>query len=153
MGAPNAEDDERPPVLASGTTSIDPWLAREYARVLDIENPLYTSVDAARAAGYREVLIPETQLFLACRVGDDGSPPRDAIGLPEGFGSVVTGIRTEYLRPVEAGVEFTVRVRRLPSGLEPTARVREFHVIEYELTDHHDEPAVRQVVTIAEFRT
>jgi hypothetical protein len=145
--------DGRPPVRAAGTTAVDPWLAQEYTRVLGIANPLYTTRGDATAAGYRDVLVPETQLFLACRVGDDGSPPRDALGLPEGFGSVVTGIRTEYLRPVEAGVPFTVRVRRLEAGLEPTARVREFHVIEYELTDGDGEVAVRQVVTIAEFRT
>ena len=88
-------------------------------------------------------LVPEGQLFLACRVGDEGAPPRDALGLPEGFGSVVTGISTEYLRPVEAGQAFTVRVRRIDAGMKPTDRVREFHVIEYELTDVDGEVAVR----------
>jgi hypothetical protein len=144
--------DDRPPVRAMGTTAIDPWLAREYARVLGIANPLYHDVTAARAAGKRDVLVPETQLFLACRVGDEGAPPRADVGLPEGFNSVVTGIQTEYLKPVEAGQAFTVRVRRLPSGMEPTARVAEFHVIEYELTDVDGEVATRQRLTVAEFR-
>jgi len=144
---------ERSPVRAMGTTTIDPWLAKEYARLLELEHPLYTDPNDAKAAGYRDVLVPEGQLFLACRVGDDGAPPRDAIGLPEGFGSVVTGIRTEYLKPVEAGQAFTVRVRRVDAGMQPTERVREFHVIEYELTDVDGEVAVLQRLTIAEFRT
>src|SRR5436305_7331645 len=129
--AEGASSDGRPPVRAVGTTAIDPWLAREYARVLDLRNPLYGDAGRARAAGFRDVLVPEGQLFLAGRVGDEGAPPRDALGLPEGFGSVVTGISTEYRRPVEAGQAFTVRVRRLDSGMEPTERVREFHVTEY----------------------
>jgi N-terminal half of MaoC dehydratase len=145
--------DDRPPVRAMGTTAIDPWLAREYARVLGIANPLYHDVNAARAAGKRDVLVPEAQLFLACRVGDEGVPPRAAVGLPEGFNSVVTGIQTEYLKPVEAGQAFTVRVRRLPATMEPTARVAEFHVIEYELTDVDGEVATRQRLTVAEFRS
>jgi hypothetical protein len=144
---------DRPPVRAVGTTAIDPWLAREYARLLELENTLYTDAREAKAAGFRDALVPEGQLFLACRVGEEGAPPRDAIGLPEGFGSVVTGIRTEYLRPVEAGQAFTVRVRRIDAGLQPTDRVSEFHVIEYELTDVDGEVAVRQRLTIAEFRT
>jgi hypothetical protein len=144
---------DRPPVRATGTTAIDPWLAGEYARLLDVENPLYTDAREAKAAGFRGALVPEGQLFLACRVGDEGAPPRDALGLPEGFGSVVTGIRTEYLRPVEAGQAFTVRVRRIDAGLQPTDRVREFHVIEYELTDVDGEIAVLQRLTVAEFRT
>jgi len=153
MDAEDATADGRPPVRAVGTTAIDPWLAREYARVLGLQNPLYADSGRARAAGCRDALVPEGQLFLAGRVGDDGSPPRDALGLPEGFGSVVTGIRTEYRRPVEAGQPFTVRVRRLESGMEPTERVREFHVIEYELTDVDGDVAVVQRLTIAEFRT
>jgi len=144
---------ERPPVRAQGTTAVDPWLAREYARLFEIHDPRYTDASEARAAGFRGALVPEGQLFLACRVGDEGAPPRDALGLPEGFGSVVTGINTEYLRPVEAGQAFTVRVRRIDAGMKPTDRVREFHVIEYELTDVDGEVAVRQRLTIAEFRT
>jgi hypothetical protein len=144
---------DRPPVRAVGTAAIDPWLSREYARLLELANPLYTEPRDAKAAGFRDVLVPEGQLFLACRVGEEGAPPRDAVGLPEGFGSVVTGIRTEYLRPVEAGQPFTVRVRRIDGRVQPTERVREFHVIEYELTDVDGEVAVRQELTIAEFRT
>ena len=143
---------ERPPVRYTGTATIDPWLAREYARVMGLTNPLYVNADAARAAGYRDSLVPETQLFLACRAGEEGEAPREATGLPEGFGAVVTGIRSAYPRPVEAGQPFTVRVRRLPSGIEPTARVAEFHLIEYELTDVDGEVAAFLWLTVAEFR-
>ena len=84
--------------------------------------------------------------------GFAGEAPRDATGLPDGFGAVVTGIRSAYPRPVEAGQPFTVRVRRLPSGIEPTARVAEFHLIEYELTDVDGEVAAFLWLTVAEFR-
>jgi acyl dehydratase len=144
-------DVERPPVLAAGLSVIDPWLSVEYARVLGITNPLYTDDHAARAAGYRSVLVPETQLFLAARVGEAGEAPRDAVGLPDGYNAVVTGIRTEYVRPVEAGQTFTVRVRRLPSPVPPTARVKEFHLLQYELTDVDGEVATLLELTIAEF--
>ena len=151
--ADNLVAEDRPPVRATGTTSIDPWLAKEYARLLELRHPLYTDPAEGRAAGYRDVLVPEGQLFLACRVGDDGTPPRDALGLPEGFGSVVTGIRTEYRKPVVAGESFTVRVRRVEGGMQPTERIRQFHVIEYELTDGDGDVAVLQRLTIAELRT
>jgi len=79
MHMTDAAVGERPPVRASGTTAIDPWLAREFARVLDVGNPLYTDASEARAAGFRDALVPEGQLFLVCRVGDEGAPPRDAL--------------------------------------------------------------------------
>lgn len=151
MTASDITTHERPPVLVAGLNVIDPWLATEYARVLGISNPLYTDDHAARAAGFRSVLVPETQLFLATRVGEAGEAPREAVGLPDGYNSVVTGIRTEYLKPVESGQTFTVRVRRLPSPVAPTARVREFHLLQYELTDVDGEVATRLELTIAEF--
>jgi hypothetical protein len=144
---------ERPPVRFAGTTSVDPWLSIEYAKQIGLANPLYLVPRDAKAAGYRNVIVPETQLFLACRACDEGQPPRESSGLPEGFGSVVTGIRSEYLKPVEAGQPFTVRIRRLDAPIEPTARVKEFHVIEYELTDVDGELAMRMWLTVAEFRT
>jgi len=131
---------------------VDPWLSIEYAKQIGLENPLYLVPRDAKAAGYRNVLVPETQLFLACRACEEGSPPRDAAGLPEGFGAVVTGIRTEYRKPVEAGQLFTVRIRRLESPIPPTERVQEFHVVEYELTDVDGDVAMCMWLTVAEFR-
>lgn len=142
----------RGPVRAVGTTEIDDWLSVAYARLFGLDDPMYTDVKEARAAGHRNVLVPEGQLFLATRVGD-GDAPRDAVGLPEGFGSVVTGLSTDFLKPVEAGQPFTVRVRRLPAPAPPSSRVKEFHQLEYELTDIDGEVAVRQRLTVAEFRT
>jgi|GEM_PF-6063464 len=146
------EGVERGPVRAVGTTEIDDYLSVAYARLLGLGDPLQTDVKEARAAGYRNVLVPEGQLFLATRVGD-GDAPRDAVGLPEGFGSVVTGLATDFLKPVEAGQPFTVRVRRLPAPAPPSGRVKEYHQLEYELTDIDGEVAVRQRLTVAELRT
>jgi hypothetical protein len=141
---------ERPPVRFSGTGAIDPYLAQEFARVLGIDDPVHRDRAVARLSGHRDVIVPSGQLFLATRAGD-GEPPREATGLPEGFNAVVTGIHTEYFKPVEAGQAFTVRVRRLPPSIAPTARVRQFHQVEYELTDNDGDVAVRQRLTVAEF--
>src|ERR1700722_19824778 len=143
---------ERGEVRAIGTTTIDDYLSLTYSALFELSSPLYTDEHAAKAAGYRNVLVPEGQLFLATRVGD-GDAPREAVGLPEGFGSVVTGLSTDFLKPVEAGQPFTVRVRRLPAPAPPSDRVREFHQLEYELTDVDGDVAVRQRLTVAEFRT
>ena len=142
--------DQRPPVRFTGTGTIDPYLATEFARLTGVDAPVHTDHAFARSQGYRGVVVANGQLFLATRAGS-GEPPREATGLPEGFNSVVTGIRTEYLKPVEAGQPFTVRVRRMPPALPPTKRVREFHQIEYELTDTDGDVAVRQWLTVAEF--
>jgi acyl dehydratase len=139
-------------VRASGTTSIDDYLSLTYAQLFELANPLYTVPDAAQAAGHPNLIVPEGQLFLPTRVGA-GDAPRDAVGLPEGFGAVVTGLATDFLKPVEANQTFTVRVRRLPAPSPPSTRVREFHQLEYELTDHEGDVAVRQRLTVAEFRT
>ena len=144
--------EDRGEVRAIGTTTIDDHRSLTYAALFELGSPLYTDRQAARAAGYRNVLVPEGQLFLATRVGD-GDAPRDAVGLPEGFGSVVTGLSTDFLKPVEAGQPFTVRVRRLPAPAPPSDRVREFHQLEYELTDVDGDVAVLQRLTVAEFRT
>lgn len=143
---------ERGEVRAIGTTTIDDYLSLTYSALFELANPLYTDQQAAKSAGYRNVLVPEGQLFLATRVGD-GDTPREAVGLPEGFGSVVTGLSTDFLKPVEAGQPFTVRVRRLPAPAPPSDRVREFHQLEYELTDVDGDVAVLQRLTVAEFRT
>jgi hypothetical protein len=145
-----APDDGRPPVVYTGNGVIDPWLSTTFARLLEIDDPLLRDATEARAAGHRNVLVPDGQIFLPTRAGE-GEPPRSATGLPEGFNSVVTGIRTEFLKPVEAGQPFTVRVRRMPDALAPTARVKAFHQIEYELTDLDGDVAVRQWLTVAEF--
>jgi hypothetical protein len=142
--------DGRPPVRFSGTGAIDPYLAREFAKVVGFADAVHTDRASARVAGHRDVVVPSGQLFLATRAGE-GEPPREATGLPQGFNAVVTGIRTEYFKAVEAGQPFTVRVRRLPPSLPPTKRVREFHQIEYELTDDDGDVAVRQWLTVAEF--
>lgn len=134
-----------------GSSVVDPWLAMRYAELLEMSNPLYRDIEAAAAAGHDNVLVPETQLFLACRATEQGEAPRSATGLPEGYNAVVTGIRAEYLRPVVAGTPFTVRVSRVDSGLKPTARVRAFHVVMYELVDDGGEVAVRNWLTVAEF--
>jgi hypothetical protein len=144
--------EERGEVRAIGTTSIDDYLSLTYAALFELGSPLYNDHQAATAAGFRNVLVPEGQLFLATRVGD-GDAPREAVGLPEGFGSVVTGLSTDFLKPVEAGQPFTVRVRRLPAPAPPSDRVREFHQLEYELTDVDGDVAVLQRLTVAEFRT
>ncbi|HEX3947381.1 MAG TPA: MaoC family dehydratase N-terminal domain-containing protein [Acidimicrobiales bacterium] len=144
--------EERGEVRAVGTTEVDDYLSVAYAHLLALGHPLYIDAKAARAAGYRNVLVPEGQLFLATRVGE-ADAPREAVGLPEGFGSVVTGLSTDFVKPVEAGQPFTVRVRRLPAPAPPSAKVKEFHQLEYELTDIDGEVAVRQRLTVAEFRT
>jgi hypothetical protein len=144
-----ADDDE---VRAVGTTQIDDYLSVAYARLLGLDDPRQLDAAEARARGYGNVLVPEGQLFLATRVGE-ADVPREVLGLPEGFGSVVTGLATEYLKPVEAGQPFTVSVRRLQAPAPPSSRVKEFHQLEYELTDVDGEVAVRQRLTVAEFRT
>ena len=133
-------------------STVDPWLAAEYSRLFGLTTPLYTDVAAARAAGYRNVLVPETQLFLPCRLDATGRPPQAALGLRGGFNAVVTGIRAEYVRPVAAGDPFTVRARSLEAALEATKRVERFQLIELELVDSEGHIAVRNWLTVAELR-
>jgi hypothetical protein len=143
---------ERAEVRAVGTTEIDDYLSVTYARLFGLDDPLQCDATEAKARGYRSVLVPDGQLFLATRVGGE-DVPRATLGLPEGFGSVVTALSTDYLKPIEAGQPFTVRVRRLPAPAPPSKRVKEFHQLEYELTDVDGDVAVRQRLTVAEFRT
>ena len=53
---------EAPRKLGAATAvfsrKIEAQSVRDYARVLGLENPIYTDLDAARASGYRDIAVP-----------------------------------------------------------------------------------------------
>jgi hypothetical protein len=48
--------DGRPPVRFSGTGAIDPYLAREFAKVVGFADAVHTDRASARVAGHRDVV-------------------------------------------------------------------------------------------------
>src|SRR3954463_13649641 len=84
---------------------------RRFAAAIGDNNPLYTDRDAAKAAGYTDVIAPPTFLISASTGGGDGGFIRDP-DLRLDFGMVVHGEETfEFQRPVQAGDVLTMEQR------------------------------------------
>lgn len=76
---------------------------RRFAAAIGDDNPLYTDPEAARAAGYRDVIAPPTFLISASTGGGGGGFILDPeLGL--NFAMVVHGEEAfAFTRPVQAG--------------------------------------------------
>jgi acyl dehydratase len=84
---------------------------RRFAAAIGDANPLYTDVEAAKAAGYSDVIAPPTFLISASTGGGDGGFIREP-GLGLNFAMVVHGEETfEFTRPVVAGDVLTLEQR------------------------------------------
>ena len=84
---------------------------RRFAAAIGDDNPLYRDREAARAAGYPDVVAPPTFLISASTGGGDGGFIREPeLGL--NFAMVVHGEETfSFTRPVVAGDVLTMEQR------------------------------------------
>ena len=84
---------------------------RRFAAAIGDSNPLYTDREAAKAAGYTDVIAPPTFLISASTGGGDGGFIRDP-DLNLNFAMVVHGEETfAFTRPVVAGDVLTMEQR------------------------------------------
>ena len=104
MSIADATGSATPPV----TTTIDRGRLRLFAKATGQTDPVYTDVQAARAAGHRDLLVPPTYLF-----GIELEQPEPFGWLTEhgvDMGSVLHGTQSfDYLADVYAGDEVTAR--------------------------------------------
>lgn len=107
--------------------TIDRRFIRRYARALDDRNPLYDNVDAARAAGYDDVIAPPNMLLAVIDWGPgrwEDELNRDGTADDVGWlGEATRGLRvmgggeqTFWARPVVAGT--TVTMTETVDGVE-----------------------------------
>ena len=83
---------------------------RFFAKAIGETNPVYTDVEAARAAGYSDLPAPPTFLFAAELDSGAMFERLDAMAIP--LGKVLHAEQGfEYLAPVVAGDTATVRTR------------------------------------------
>ena len=84
---------------------------RRFAAAIGDDNPLYTDREAAKAAGYTDVIAPPTFLISASTGGGGGGFILEPeLGL--NFAMVVHGEETfEFSRPVQAGDVLTLEQR------------------------------------------
>jgi acyl dehydratase len=84
---------------------------RRFAAAIGDDNPLYTDREAAKAAGYTDVIAPPTFLISASTGGGSGGFILEPeLGL--NFAMVVHGEETfEFSRPVQAGDVLTLEQR------------------------------------------
>jgi len=84
---------------------------RRFAAAIGDPNPLYTDREAAKAAGYTDVIAPPTFLISASTGGGDGGFIREPeLGL--NFAMVVHGEQSfAFSRPVQAGDVLTMEQR------------------------------------------
>jgi acyl dehydratase len=89
---------------------VDRWRLRGFARAIGETNPLFVDVDAARAAGYRDLLAPPTFLFglsydmedQTAHLREMGADPREILHGEQSF---------RYHEPICAGDRLTMRSR------------------------------------------
>ena len=83
---------------------------RFFAKAIGETNPVYTDVEAARAAGYSDLPAPPTFLFAAELDSGAMFERLDAMAIP--LGKLLHGEQGfEYFAPVVAGDTVTVRTR------------------------------------------
>ncbi|MCW2707148.1 MAG: MaoC domain protein dehydratase [Frankiales bacterium] len=84
---------------------------RRFAAAIGDDNPLYTDREAAKAAGYTDVIAPPTFLISASTGGGGGGFILDP-GLGLNFAMVVHGEESfAFSRPVQAGDLLTLQQR------------------------------------------
>ena len=80
----------------------------EFAGAIGDPNPLYRDADAARKAGYPDVIAPPT-IPIVVAIAASGAAVRDP-GLGQNYAMVVHGEqRFEYSRPLRAGDQVTAQ--------------------------------------------
>lgn len=94
----------------SSDMAIERGRLRFFAKAIGETNPVYTDVEAARAAGYSDLPAPPTFLFAAELDSGAMFERLDAMSIP--LGKLLHGEQGfEYFAPVVAGDTVTVRTR------------------------------------------
>ena len=94
----------------SSEMAIERGRLRFFAKAVGETNPVYTDVEAARAAGYSDLPAPPTFLFAAELDSGAMFERLDAMAIP--LGKLLHGEQGfEYFAPVVAGDTVTVRTR------------------------------------------
>lgn len=118
---------------------------RQFAASIGDDNPLYTDVDAARAAGHRDVIAPPTFLtVLGFRFRDASPVPDPALGLD--YSRVVHGDQSFLLhRPVCAGDRLSSEQR--VTDIKDAGR-NEVMTTVIEVTDQDGQPVATLTATL-----
>lgn len=94
----------------SSDMAIERGRLRFFAKAIGETNPVYTDLEAARAAGYSDLPAPPTFLFAAELDSGAMFERLDAMAIP--LGKLLHGEQGfEYFAPVVAGDTVTVRTR------------------------------------------
>ncbi len=112
---------------------------REYAMALGLEDPVHWDVEAAREAGYANILAPPTFTRQFWHDNDDNDPMRH---LGYDLSRRLLGeLRFEYYKPLVAGMVLRGRNRIVSSTKKEGRRggVMTFVVIETRFTDESGE--------------
>lgn len=117
---------------------------RYFARAIGDDNPIYTDGDAARAAGYRDVVAPptfvcETNQYLDRLPDDDGYVGHTwDLPIPISTRTVRGGHDYELLRPVHPDHVLTV-IWRIEDMVERTSSTGAALLIVTSLAEYHDQ--------------
>jgi acyl dehydratase len=134
------------------TICLDPDSIREFARGIGETNPLYFDSEAARAAGYDDVVAPPTYpiAFMAESMNADLFFELD-LNMPT---LVHGGQEFEYYRPVVGGEELALK-GRIADIWEKTGRsgTLDFVVMEATAHDKRGDPVYTSRITLISRRT
>ena len=111
-----------------GTFSVTADDIRNFAEAIGDLNPLYLDAEAARAAGYPNVIAPPT-FCLRLR----GGPMQPAVPLAPGLASLHAGQDIEFVEEIYAGQTYTVSAK-IAEAYEKTGRSGPLGIIVREAT-------------------
>jgi acyl dehydratase len=109
---------------------------REFADAIGDESPLYRDVDAAKAAGYPDVIAPPTFLTVINLAAINAIVADPELGLD--YSRMVHGDQTfTHVRPVHAGdiLSLTTHIERIMARAG-----NDFINVRAEITDEHGQP-------------
>ena len=129
------------------TLNLEAESAKEFARAVGETDPLYLDAEAARAAGYDNVLVPPTYpiAFMAESMNADLF-----FDLGLDMPSIVHGGQEfEYFRPLVAGQKLRLKARIADIwGKEGRSGTLDFVVMEATAHDEKDEPVYTSRITL-----
>lgn len=148
------------PVLAARDPVNQPMI-RRWCEAMGDPNPLYHDREAAKKAGYEDIIAPPAMLDVWTmepynpvveRVGDH---PVFTLLEEHGFtGIVATNVEQEYDRPLVPGdlIHMTVRVSEVSEEKKTALGTGHFVTLWYEFTDQNNEPVGRMSFRLLKFR-
>lgn len=133
-------------LLQRFTTDVERGRLKLFAKAIGETNPVFRDVEAARRAGYRDIVAPPTFIYCLSEDVPDPNAAVHAVGLDASRGLHAEQKITQF-RPICAGSRLR-GVTRLTDCFEKRGGALQFVVSETDFRDERDDLVARLTTTV-----